>query len=210
MARRQSGTGLQDNRRRISGFLGGPAATYSFFQPSTSGPASSAGYTGAFAVGINFQVTKACTLLAYWFWPAIGGDTVAKKFALWVMTGVEIGTLVSGSVVTSGVMTLGQWNEVALGTGVALSPGNIYQAQVAWEAVHGFSITTNQFGSGDPFAGGIQNGPLDAYSDTSGTNPVPIATVQQAPETTAWSDPTTNPVPFGFQSSNWWIDITVQ
>ena len=93
--------------------------------------------------------------------------------------------LVSGSVVTSGTLTAGQWNWIPLPAALPLSLGGstgmtppisglgvaVYTAAIG---VNGsFPDTPHSFGSGNTYANGITNGPLTAYSQASGTMPVP-------------------------------------
>lgn len=67
-------------------------------------------YDGPFLAGIQFEVTAgAMWFEGYWWWVCPSGQpTAAQKFALWNVTGQGGGTLIPGSVVTSGPLTAGQ------------------------------------------------------------------------------------------------------
>ena len=71
----------------------------------------------------------------------------------------------------------------------------------------GFPNTANQFGGGDPYSAGITNGPLFAYSDSSGSAGSP--TMEQGVFSTAGTDPTANLPGYGYQASNFWMDVQV-
>src|ERR1700722_18515279 len=127
-------------------------------------------YGGNFLVRICLAVTvSAAWLQGVWWYAPAGGDTGAQKFTLRSATSSGSGVVIPAATVTSGTLTAAQWNYIALTTPVQLAVGSPYIAATGWTAVHGFPDTNNQFGTGDPFSAGIVNGPLTAYSDTSGT-----------------------------------------
>lgn len=188
--------------------------TYRLF-PATNGPASPASYTGPFLCGVMFEVTQDVWLDGYWHWVPTGGDTVARKFALWNVTGNGAATLIPSATVTSGTLAVNQWNFVPLANPVPLSLGTTYNACTGWSAVSGFpdsstsSDAANCFGTGGHTAG-ITNGPLFAFSDiTGGTAPEPHGNVQGVFSASLGTDPTVN-APFqGSNSGNFWMDIQV-
>lgn len=163
---------------------------------------------------VAFQVTQNATWLSsfYWWVPG-GGDTSPQKFTLRQLTGALAGTIVSGATVTSGTLTAGQWNAIALASPVMLAAGIPYLAETAYTAVHGFAETKNQFDTGDPFVGGINSGPLSAYSDkisSGGTYQAPSGWISQGAFGTAFSDPTSGIPNLGSDSSsNFWIDVLI-
>ena len=59
-----------------------------------------------------------------------------------------------------------------LATPVPLAIGATYIAATGFTG--GFPDTNNQFGGGDPYSGGITNGPLTAYSDPVGVAAVAL------------------------------------
>lgn len=130
---------------------------------------------------------------------------MAQKFALWNVTGGQ-GTLVPGSVVTSGALTAGQWNWVPLATPLPLAIGTCYNACTGFTG--SFPSTRNQFGSGNPYAAGIISGPLAAYSDLSGSLPSPYGTAQGVFGTNG-SDPVVDMPTQGAASDNFWMDLQV-
>jgi Concanavalin A-like lectin/glucanases superfamily/Domain of unknown function (DUF4082) len=181
--------------------------TYRLF-PSTAGPSSPASYTGPFLCGAVFSVTTGgCWLDGYWWWVCPSGQsTSAQKFALWQVYAGPTGSLISTATVTSGTLTAGQWNYVQLPASVPLAIGATYIAATGFS--NSFPVTSNFFGSGDPYSAGIVNGPLSAYSDQSGSLPAPFSVAQGA-FSVAGSDPTQTMPAYGYDSDNFWMDIQV-
>ena len=172
----------------------------------TNGPSSAISYTGPFLAGVAFQVTTGGIWFdGYWWWVCDSGQpTAPQKFALWQVYTDATGTLIASATVTSGTLTAGQWNHVALPTPVPLTIGVGYIAATGFTG--GFPDTNSQFGSGDPYSGGITNGPLTAYSDQSGTQPAPFS-VNQGPFSVAGTDPAATMPAYGSSSSNFWMDV---
>ena len=159
---------------------------------------------------------KVIWLQGYYWWVPTGGDTGAQKFCLWNRYATSTQVVISGGTVTSGTLTAGQWNYVPLATPVPLAPGELYVAATGWESVNGFPSTNNQFGSGDPYVGGITNGPLTAWSDGSNggtylfpTSYGPAQGLFGTGNTGGAADPTLNFPPGGSNSANFWIDVLV-
>src|SRR5262249_36613723 len=145
----------------------------------------------------------------YWWWVAPGspaGGTAPQKFALWAASASNVAALVPGSVTSSGTLTGGQWNYVPLATPIPLAIGADY---IACTGVNGnFPATDHSWGTGDTYSAGITNGPLNAFSASSGSNPSPLV-VNQGLFTTASTDPAAS-VPFGGSNDfNTWIDVQV-
>lgn len=175
-----------------------------------NGPASPTAFAGAFEAALSWYVTSGgMWLTGFYWWVPAGGDTGAQKFALWAMTGSGgAGTLVPGSVVTSGTLIANTWNLVTLPGALPLSIGSTYVAATGWTSVNGFPDTSNQFGTGQPFSAGITNGPLSCWSDIGGSNPPPYS-YNQGLFSTLHSDPSIA-MPFNqSNSSNFGIDIAV-
>jgi hypothetical protein len=178
---------------------------------AASGPSSSTSYTGPFTAGILFQVTSpGLNLDGYWIWRADAAQSASASFALWHVTGNDGATyLGAATTVTTAALVAGQWNYVQLATPYPLTAGTEYEAVYGFP--NNFPITTFQFGTGGPYAGGITSGPISAFSDTAangGTNPDAFGN-SQGVFATATSDPTVT-VPFaGFDSSNFWIDVQI-
>jgi hypothetical protein len=187
---------------------GGGTGTYRLFA-SVNGPATPVSYSGPFMPGVVFSVTSGGTWLdGYWWWVCPSGQsTAAQKFTLWCMYGSpDNGTIVPNSTITSGALTAGQWNFVALSAPIPLAIGATYVAATGFTG--GFPDTNNQFGSGDVYGNGIVNGPLTAYSDASGSNPSPFNTAQ-AVFSVASTDPTTLMPIYGSSTCNFWMDVQV-
>lgn len=143
----------------------------------------------------------------YWWWVCgTGQSTVPVKCALWSITNRNNGVLVPSATVVSGPLVPGQWNWIPLPQGVPIAIGSPYIAAIA---VNGsFPNTNNQFGAGDPYAAGINRGPLTAYSDQNGSLPAPYG-IGQGGFTTSGPDPTAN-IPNGSSNSaNFWVDVQV-
>jgi hypothetical protein len=184
-----------------------PKGTYRLF-PSTNGPSAPVSYTGPFLAGVAFEVTSGGMWFdGYWWWVCPSGQTTSPQtFALWAVTSNGIGSLISSATVTSGALVSGQWNYVPLKNPVPLAIGVCYNACTG---VNGsFPITNNQFGSGEPFSGGIVNGPLSAFSDQSGSMPAP-SNVPQGLFGVSGTDPTVYMPANGSNSSNFWMDVLV-
>lgn len=194
--------------RLMDGASGRPGTGSSGTQP----PGSPSAYAGPFVAGTSLKVTQwGMWFQGYWFWCPAGGDTGAQKFALWEdRSGTGgVGTVVPGSTVTSGTLTAGAWNYTSLAAPIGLSSGGLgYIAATGWTAVNGFPYTANQFGSAQPYAAGITNGPLSAFSDTTGSAPSPQS-FPQGVFTTAGSDPGTTFPATGSSSANFWVDVQV-
>lgn len=177
-----------------------------------SGPSTGTSFTGNLVIGCCFSVTSGGLWLSgYYQWiPATGGQLTGQKFALWQATGSSAGTAVPNSEVIAGTLTAGAWNLMSLATPLLLTPNVIYVAAgaAAFSSTN-FPETKNQFGTGNPFAGGIVNGPLNGYSSTSGTNPVPGSWNVQQPFATSGADPTVNYPNTNDSDANLWLDVQV-
>jgi len=188
--------------------------------PSASGPSSPVSYSGAFAAGIQFEVTTGGVWLeGYWWWVCPSGQpTSPQTFALWQVYQVGTASIVTAATVTSGTLAAGQWNFVPLKNPIMLSVGggaNLGHADAGGTACYvactgftgGFPDTNNQFGSGDIYAGGITNGPLTAFSDQSGSLAAPFGNSQGVFST---NNDVTAQCPFGGSgSANFWMDVQV-
>ena len=143
----------------------------------------------------------------YWWWVCPSGQpTSAQKFALWNVTGQASAILIPASVATSGALTSGQWNWVPLSTPFPLAVGTCYNACTGFTG--SFPATNNQFGAGDPYAAGLTDGPLTAYSDTTGSLRTPYTT-SQGVFGVAGTDPSVNMPGSGSNSANFWMDLEV-
>jgi len=182
------------------------------------GPSEVTSYSGDFIAGLCVSVTGGVRWLeGYWWWVCPAGQSTApQKFALWNHYGAGLNALVSGSVVTSGTLGAGQWNYVPLSSPIPLAPGTQYVPSTGFvtstDGGTGFPATNDQFGSGQPYAGGIVNGPLTAWSDSTsgGTNNYPGSySMDQGLFSAAGSDPSAAPPVNGSNSANFWIDLQV-
>ena len=184
-----------------------PSGTFRLF-PSTNGPSSPISYGGPFLAGVLFEVTTGGTWFdGFWWWVCPSGQSTApQKFALWAVYNGGIGALVPGATVTSGTLTAGQWNYVPLATPVPLAIGACYNACTGFSG--SFPNTNGQFGSGGPYAAGIVNEPLSAFSDQSGSLPAPF-NMSQGVFGVAGTDPTASMPANGSNSANFWMDLLV-
>lgn len=187
--------------RLMDGVSGRPGIGSSGTQP----PVSPTAFSGNYIAGLTFQSTGTAWLQGYWWYVPSGGDTGPVKFALWQQggpAGITQGTVVPGSVITSGTLTAGQFNFVTLATPLLLAKPTFYIAAVGYATTIGFPDTTHQFGAGNPYSAGITNGPLAAPA-TSGTSG------PQQPFSTAGSDPSvTMPVTNNLDDLLW-LDVQV-
>ena len=186
-----------------------PAGTFRLF-PSTSGPSSPVSYGGPFLAGVLFEVTSGGVWFdGYWWWVcSTGQSTAAQKFALWaVYNGGIGGALVPGSVVTSGTLVAGQWNYVPLHAPIPLAMNVCYNACTGFTG--SFPDTNGAYGPGGPYAAGITNGPLTAFSDQSGSLPAPFTGLPQGVFSVAGTDPTASMPANGSGSDNFWMDVQV-
>lgn len=184
-----------------------------------NGPSTPASYSGGpFLAGTVFNVTSwGLWLEGYWWWVCnTGQSTAAQKFALWSLyttTTSEPASLgvIAGGTVTSGGLTAGQWNYTPLAVPIALSAKVAYIAATGWDTTGttGFPVLNNQFGAAQPYAAGITNGPLMAYSDVVGSAPSPNNWSPQGLFGTAGSDPSVNMPAVGSNSANFWVDVQV-
>jgi hypothetical protein len=186
-----------------------PQGTYRLY-PSTNGPSSPVSYSGSFQAGVLFEVTTGGMWFdGYWWWVCPDGQSTSQqKFALWAMSDSGVGNVISAATITStpGALIAGQWNYVPLQTPVPLTIGACYNACTGFSG--SFPATNSQFGSGDPYSAGIQNGPLSAFSDQSGTAPAPF-NMPQGLFGVAGTDPSVNMPSDGSNSANFWIDLQV-
>lgn len=185
-------------------------ATFNLFGGASLAAGNGNANAGNFISGVCFTVTTGgCWLTGYQYYVVTGldaGPTTPQKFALWCATSSSAGTLVPGSVVTSGTLTAGAWNTVNLPTPIPLAIGTMY---VAATGVNGnFCQLKNQFGSGNPFSAGITSGPLFGYSDTTGTAPAQYS-FPQGVFSTGGSDPSTTLPSTGSSSGNFGIDVNI-
>ena len=184
------------------------AGTFRLFS-SVAGPAAPASYSGPFVAGVVFTLTEGGTWFdGYWWWVCNSGQsTSAQKFALWQVYTNATGSLIAAGTVTSGSLTPGQWNWVALPQPIPLSLGATYVAATGFS--NGFPVSDNAFGAGDPYSAGIVSGPLTAYSDQTGSRPAPFS-VSQGSFSVASSDPTAIMPAYGYQADNFWVDVQVE
>jgi hypothetical protein len=176
-----------------------------------NGPSAAVSYSGDFLAGTVFEVTADNVWFeGYWWWVCDSGQqTDPQSFALWQVDTTNNGILVDGGTVTSGALTSGTWNYIALPTPIQLSRSIPYVVATGYVSASGFPNTNNEFGADDTYSAGIVNGPLTGYSDTSGSMPVPGNWTAQGLFATTYSDPTAHIPDDNFESGNFWIDLQV-
>lgn len=174
---------------------------YSIWSQATAGMPGVAADTNTTDLGTEFFVTTTtCTLTGYWWWLPAGGATASVTFRLWSVTTSTTGSLVSGSQVSSGTLTAGQWNFTALTPAVTLTQNQRYRASVTYTgAANHYGVTSAYFSSGGG-ASNIVNGSLTCPSGTNATGALQGT----------FNEPSTAGFPSSsFTSSNYWIDIQV-
>jgi hypothetical protein len=178
----------------------------------SSGVPALTSYSGDFFCGTAFNVSSYVWLTAFW-WPVPeGGATDPQQFALWQLSGPIGGAVVPAATVMSGTLTAGGWNRVALPSPLQLSPLGIpYLGVTGFTAAEGqgFPMVTDQFGAGNPYSAGIVNGPLTAYSDVGGSNPVPDNWIGQGSFGTAAGNASFVPNLGSNGGSNFFLDLEV-
>jgi len=186
--------------------------TYRLF-PATDGPSSVTGTTGDWLLGVMFSTLGAMSWFdGYWAWVPADGDTTPRKCAVWNIYSTSAQQVVSGSVVTSGTLTAGQWNFIPLGTPIQLAPGTLYCAAQGWTVTSGIPVTGSQFGGGQPLASGVTSGPLTAWSSLGGSNEFPAASLNQGHGQMLFSnalgaDPSAAIPNNGSGDDNLWVDV---
>jgi len=175
----------------------------------TIGPVTATANAAPVTVGTGFTVgAPRCFLRGFWLWACPGGgqSLSAQTFALWTETGAASGALVAGSALTSGALLGGEWNCAAYSSPIPLTQG------VPYRAVTGFTgpypSTLNQWNAGGPYAAGLTNGPLAAYSDPAGSAPDLYGSPQSS-LSTAGSDPTVFYPGTGNSGFNAWLDVEI-
>ena len=176
--------------------------------PATNGPTTVTSYTGNFIAGTVFRTTNGGFLDGYWWWVCPTGQaTAAVKCALWRVTANGVGTLVSGSVVTSGTLTAGQWNYIPLTTPIQIATGLPYIAAIGVNGA--FPDTNNYWGAGQTGANGITNGILRAYSAQGASDPENAYSTGQSVFTVGGTDPSVT-CPFSVSTTdNLWVDVQI-
>ncbi len=180
--------------------------------PHTNGPRTPASYKGSFLAGVAFEATTGgCWLEGFWWWVCHHHQsTKAQKFALWQAypgDGDLQGQLIKSATAEARRLHAGRWNFISLHRPVPLAIGATYVAATGLK--NDFPITEHSFGKGERYHAGIKSGPLLAYSDISGSHPVPFGGAQ-ALFSVAGDDPTRHMPGLGDgQSSNFWMDLQV-
>ncbi len=110
----------------------------------------------------------------------------------------------ASEVLWGGTFTTNAWNFIPC-TPIPLTPNIPYLAAIGYSTTIGFPMAHNQFGSGQPYASGITNGPLFAYPSGSAA----AASWPQQPYTTAGADPSVTPPTQNDQNDLLWLDVQV-
>ena len=180
--------------------------------PHTNGPRTPVSYKGSFLAGVAFEATTGgCWLDGFWWWVCHRNQsTKAQKFALWQAYPVDgnlQGKLIKSATAEARRLHAGRWNFIPLHRPVPLAIGATYVAATGFK--NDFPITKHSFGKGERYRAGIKSGPLLAYSDISGSHPMPIGG-RQALFSVAGDDPTKHmPGQGDGQSSNFWMDLQI-
>ena len=201
-------------------------ATYRLFDGQAGRPGSLAGdgdiagFSSPFEACLSFEVTQDnMWLQGYWWWITdLGTMPVAagQKFCLWQPgygSNATYAAVIPGSSATSGAMTGGgAWNYIPLAAPLQLSRDAAYVAATIYQPSggSGFWEYKNRWGTGNPWAAGITNGPLTAFSDQSGSLPAWQSLPQSTYNTPAGTDPAAGTFPGnGNASSFFGMDVQV-
>lgn len=176
--------------------------------PATAGPVSPTANSSALTMGIEFTVTAAPhRLFGYWWWCCNSGQPTAQQmFALWLVTGTNTGSHIAGADALSGPLNQGAWNYVPLVTPVLLTANSPYKAVTGMTS--NFPYTPEQFGGGEPYANGILNGVLHAYSTSGAGFPDPYGN-PQGTFLAGTADPTTGFPNANSARENFWVDVQI-
>lgn len=193
--------------------------TYRLF-PATNGPAAPISYSGNFIAGVVFAVRGGGNWFSgYSMWVCASGGqpTAPAKCCLWSVGGNNgLGTggdpfVVPGSVVTSGTLIPGQWNDILLPSPVQLAPGyspninaNAGSAYVAAIAVNGNFPDTSSF-----WTTAIDQGPLHGYLGAGSTVQTPPYLSANGIFSTGSTDPTVALPQQISGTDNFWVDVIV-
>lgn len=190
-------------------------STFRLF-PATNGPASPVSYTGNFIAGVVFSVAGGGNWFeGYWWWvSASGQSTAAVTCALWSVGGGTTGEsqVITGSVITSGTLTAGQWNYIPLPQPLQLAPGwsaddnsNETSCYIAAIGVNGNFPDTSNF-----WTSPIDNGPLHAYQGGNPTGAAnPPFSLPQGVFTVAGTDPSVTMPNSTSGTDNFWVDVQI-
>ena len=144
----------------------------------------------------EFRVTSPANIEGFYWWCANGASTAAKKFQLYALTTPTNGSIVTGTPVTSGVMTQNAWNFVPLPAPVALTVGQRYRAVIFFAGGSNWYSAT---GSGWPTD--LTQGLLLAPSTTNA-----LGNIQSGFRVSAGDID----LPGGSAGSNYWLDVLVR
>lgn len=187
---------------------------FSFFGVNgngTTGPGASTSFGAGFVAGLAFKVTSSGQVLSgYYVWRADSAQSASCSCALWILSAAGAGTFQAGTSASASAMVAGQWNFIPLAVPFALATGNVYK--VVLGLTGNFNDVHSQFGTGGPYAGGIINGPITAYSapvGQGGTNESPFTNTFQGSFGTSGADPTTNLPSSDDSQANFFVDILV-
>jgi hypothetical protein len=192
--------------RLMDGAAGRPGVASSGTQP----PASATANAGNLVNGTSFYVTQGgMWFQGYWYYCCASGQSTSPvKCALWSCFSGG-GSVVPGSAVTSGTLAAGAWNWIPLPNPVQIAIWGQYTAAVGVPASAGFPDTAAQFGAAQPYAAGIVNGPVAAFSDAAGSNPAPYSYGQGATSSGGADPAVTQPSSGSGTHDNWWLDVQV-
>jgi hypothetical protein len=161
--------------------------------PSTNGPASPAGDTTVYTLGVEFYATSLVDFTGWWWWCAPGADPAAKTFGLWTVDTAFTGTLVATA--AGSALTQGTWNYAALSPVLQLTANQRYRAGVlgGGNGANWYGATAN----GWPVD--LANGPLHAPSTANAVGNLQGSYKQAAVLS----------FPRDTGSSNYWLDVQV-
>jgi hypothetical protein len=159
-----------------------------------SPPPYAEGDSESYTLGVEFHVTAACTLTQIHFWqPETGGTSDTRTVGAWSSS--EWGT---GDLLTSQDYTPAGtgWQTITLTTPVSLAPGTTYVAGVQFPN-GGYAATSYYFDGGQD----VVNGPLV----------IPAIVNTAFGHQGLFTGSTGFNIPDdSFNSSNYWIDVTVE
>jgi hypothetical protein len=175
--------------------------TYTLF-PSASGPGASTEIS-AIVLGKGFDVTSGGLYLqGCGIWRCDSNQPGSGNYVIWQATGPEAGAEIPSTLISASGEITGQFNYTDYAAAIPLSQGVPYYLQRGLAGY--FPDTANYFDSGGTAPGGIVNGPLNGYSDNTGTNADPWGNPNGS-FSTVGSDPTAAFASSGNNGYNPWL-----
>lgn len=178
-------------------------AVYSVFGQAATG-SSIVADTSDYTMGMQFSLSQSASLTGIWFYSAAGAATLPAACCIYLITGTNTGTQVTGTVNNSpswsGAAGSG-WVKCAYDGTVTLAPATNYRVCVYHGTGSNWYSATSGYWSSGPGQNGL----------TSGIITAPKASSADGANQDAFQNPSvglTYPTA-SFGSANYWVDVEV-